>query len=244
MSARTFTTLFALAFLGAPSAAQDEDFPIGPPIPFPGEAGGEDELLKLFAEVELNLRQVTILLSDAGAGDARLAEVADSGIADLLRQSRARSEQAIEGIDQILEIARQRGGGSGQGQQQGPPDQQPGGQSPLDNPGGQAPGDRENTPQAEDMPSQPEQAEQGQKPQDGSQPSSPQDSGADPHQRPNQAPEAGEGGLPATPSGDDEWGLLPPRAREVFRSRGADDLPAQYRDWIEAYYRRLNRVPR
>ena len=28
----------------------------------------------------------------------------------------------------------------------------------------------------------------------------------------------------------------------MFRNKGSDDLPVQYRDWIDAYYRRLNRV--
>jgi hypothetical protein len=28
----------------------------------------------------------------------------------------------------------------------------------------------------------------------------------------------------------------------VFRTKGGADMPAQYRDWIEAYYRRLNRT--
>ena len=47
------------------------------------------------------------------------------------------------------------------------------------------------------------------------------------------------------PSGDakDRWGDLPQQVRDVFRTEGTSDLPAQYRDWIDAYYRRLNKQP-
>ena len=38
----------------------------------------------------------------------------------------------------------------------------------------------------------------------------------------------------------ERWGDLPQHARDVFRSEGGRDMPVQYRDWIDAYYRRLN----
>ncbi len=39
----------------------------------------------------------------------------------------------------------------------------------------------------------------------------------------------------------DQWGDLPSRARDVFRSQGGADLPVRYREWIDAYYKRLNK---
>lgn len=39
----------------------------------------------------------------------------------------------------------------------------------------------------------------------------------------------------------ERWGDLPEKARDVFRSQGGVDLPVRYREWIDAYYRRLNR---
>lgn len=39
----------------------------------------------------------------------------------------------------------------------------------------------------------------------------------------------------------DRWGDLPLHVREVFRVEGASDIPPRYRDWIDAYYRRLNK---
>ena len=51
-----------------------------------------------------------------------------------------------------------------------------------------------------------------------------------------------EQGDPADPTDDgDRWGDLPPRVEEIFRNQGRDDMPVQYRDWIDAYYRRLNK---
>jgi len=44
------------------------------------------------------------------------------------------------------------------------------------------------------------------------------------------------------PEGDAAWGSLPPRAREVFTVKGGGDMPAQYRDWIDAYYKRLSKT--
>ena len=46
---------------------------------------------------------------------------------------------------------------------------------------------------------------------------------------------------PVTPGNDSErWGMLPERVRAVFQNQITDDLPLQYRDWIDSYYRRLN----
>lgn len=36
------------------------------------------------------------------------------------------------------------------------------------------------------------------------------------------------------------WGNLPIHLRDIYRAEGREDLPAQYRDWIDSYYRRLN----
>jgi hypothetical protein len=45
--------------------------------------------------------------------------------------------------------------------------------------------------------------------------------------------------VPATPA--DRWGDLPTQARDVFRAQGGADLPVRYREWIDAYYKRLNK---
>jgi len=55
------------------------------------------------------------------------------------------------------------------------------------------------------------------------------------------APAEGETGA-GTRSGNDVeiWGNLPIHLRDIYRAEGREDLPAQYRDWIDSYYRRLN----
>jgi hypothetical protein len=39
----------------------------------------------------------------------------------------------------------------------------------------------------------------------------------------------------------ERWGTLPEHARAIFSSEGDDEVPPRYRDWIDAYHRRLNR---
>ncbi len=41
--------------------------------------------------------------------------------------------------------------------------------------------------------------------------------------------------------GSGTWGNLPLHMRDIFRSEGGSDMPARYRDWIDNYYRRLNK---
>jgi hypothetical protein len=41
----------------------------------------------------------------------------------------------------------------------------------------------------------------------------------------------------------DRWGDLPIQVREVFRTEGGADLPPQYRDWIDGYYKKLLNQP-
>jgi hypothetical protein len=51
----------------------------------------------------------------------------------------------------------------------------------------------------------------------------------------------GESAGPIESDRKDAWGFLPAHARDVFRAQGGGDMPAQYREWIDAYYRRLNK---
>ena len=237
----TFLVL-PLVALAAPALAAQE-----PPEPQPRESEEEperptvreeldrrsmqqndlvDELRELFLEVERKLEEVDDQLASAGAGEIPLEMPEDSGLDDLLRASQERCEQAVGGIDRILEIAQQLGGSGGgsQGQPQGP--------SPLDEERDRGPQEREKTPEAPEHPSD---EQEGQKPED-----SPRPDRGPGENRPGD-PRTDETGPPATP-GDDarEWGFLPERVQERFRNQGGDDLPPRYRDWIDAYYRRLN----
>ena len=47
------------------------------------------------------------------------------------------------------------------------------------------------------------------------------------------------------PGGADEnWGNLPSHVKDAFRTEGRSELPSRYRDWIDDYYRKLNRRAR
>ena len=46
-------------------------------------------------------------------------------------------------------------------------------------------------------------------------------------------------GSPHDPAGD-RWGDLPVHVQDVFRGEDSEQMPARYREWIDAYYRRLN----
>ncbi len=193
----------------------------------------QDEMAKLFYRVERNLEKIDVMLNDAGAGDVVLEEVEASGLDELLRTTDAKSSEVIADIDRIIEIAQSMGGGScsscmkpGDGSPQ---------ESPLDQPRDQGEKNREKTPDKpggeEDQP----------KPKDGDKPDSPGKTDDPGRTRPGDPPDPERGD--AVPVADDaeEWGMLPTRVREIFRQEGGDDLPVQYRDWIDAYYRRLNK---
>lgn len=226
----------------------------------------QELLIQLFGKVETQLREIDRLLSDAGAGDTRaLDAVGPAGIDELLKHSKASGEEVVQNIDKILEIAKRQGqsssssSGGGEGQQ--PQQQQGGGQSgssPLDGQSG-------NTTQRESTPSAPEQG--GQKPEDkpgGSKqdgekgessskkdgdkqkgegaPKDPTASKSDPRNRESGPPPGGaRDSASASPDGRDRWGDLPVHARDVFRNEGGRDMPVQYRDWIDSYYKRLNK---
>jgi hypothetical protein len=129
-------------------------------------------------------------------------------------------------------------------QMAGQPDQS--GESPLDSQRDRGPQDREQTPEAppEEAGGKPEE-KPGEKPEGkpgGEEPEKP-DASEEPGENREGSPQEEEAGDPV-PSADDaeRWGMLPQRTQEIFRNQGRDDLPVQYREWIDAYYRELNRT--
>lgn len=235
----------ALLALSASAAAQDP----GPEIHPQDQA--QQKLVELFNKVETRLREIDKLLSDAGAGDTRaLKEVGPAGIDELLKQSKKSGEEAVQDIDKILEIARQmqqQSKSSGQGQ---PGQQQGDGKDPLEGQG-QTTQQREQTPSAPEKQDKPgDKKPDGQngkekpdkkKPDGESNPNDPKASKQSPKNQPSGPPPGTQTDKPGQGSdARDRWGDLPQRARDVFRSEGGHDMPVQYRDWIDAYYRRLN----
>ena len=127
----------------------------------------------------------------------------------------------------------QSGGSSGSQPQQG---------SPLDNPQGQPK-------QQEQTPENPEE-QGGEKPDgkkdresQGDDPRSPRESNEKnpQNQEGDNPPRLATDRLGAPSDSGEKWGELPVHVRPIFRAEGSGDMPARYRDWIDAYYRRLNR---
>jgi hypothetical protein len=226
------TARVALAQEGGEGPGPDD---LGPQIP------EEDaELVRLFLEVERNLKRIDELLNDASSGDVPLAAPDDSGLDDLLRSTGRESQEVLSGIDRILEVARQRGQGQPQsGQGQGQP-QQSDGPSPLDEPRGGERQQGEATPEG----MQPQPKEGGANPQDGEQPDSPDGSDDPGENAPGVEIDQEQGDPRSLDPNADTWGMLPAKVQEIFRNEGAEDLPVQYRDWIDAYYKRLNAIER
>lgn len=236
-------TLGVLGALRAP--AQEGSAP--PPLPEHSDAAGEarQEMVELFHKVERRLAEIDALLYDASTGQPRaregLASVAESGIGELLQRSQGQSQEVLQDIDRILEIARQFGQSQSQGE--GSCESALQGSSPLDQkPGAQ--GQKEETPEmmgGQQPPGPPKDCE---KP--GDQPESPRES-VPPDDSENRDassdPPDAETGRVEVQDSSERWGDLPEHVRDLFRTEGGRDMPPQYRDWIDGYYRRLNRRP-
>lgn len=103
------TLAACLALTGLLSAQEQE-----PKIELPdltGMTAAQEEMIRLFHEVERTLESIDLELFDAGAGRIPVPEGSESGIERLLRSSGSKSDQAVTGIEQILELAQQMGGG-------------------------------------------------------------------------------------------------------------------------------------
>ena len=222
--------------------------------PGSGQSDPMQRIKELFREVEGKLYGIDLLLTDAAAGDtSRLKEVEDPGIDRLLRESLERGREVQRDIEEILEIAKELGsqqpsssGSSSGGKPQEGQEGQPGG-SPLDR-GPQ-------TQSSEQTPSMPEEKPGGEEPGEKDPEQDPQQDGSDGEPKgskdpkdPNRENRSGDDppgaqqgeGAPRVPS-DDGWGNLPRHVRDTFRTEGRGDMPARYRDWIDSYYRKLNR---
>ena len=219
------------------------------------------EMVQLFGRVETRLKEIDALLYDASAGRRRTAGAEVSVIGKLLDETSGRSDKVLEDIDRILEIAEQFGKGQGQSSSSGGSVQEAmQGQSPLDQPSsGQPQGQRESTPQVGDQKgqepgqNQDKQGQQEQQEQQQQQPQQPagetpgdptgESQGKPENRDSDQSPASAQTGRVQVTDTAERWGDLPVHVRDLFRSEGGRDLPPEYRDWIDSYYRRLNRRP-
>ena len=121
MKLSSWTLVIGLGIPAGAHALQDHDHSDEgrkPPKPDveqvlnPPAESAQEEIKRLFGEVERKLASVDILLTDAAAGDTTsLEEVEAAGIADLLARSLELGNQLQTDIVRILELAEQPGGG-------------------------------------------------------------------------------------------------------------------------------------
>ncbi len=74
---------------------------------------------------------------------------------------------------------------------------------------------------------------------DGSPLSSGREPVGDPTNKSGATPPSAKIALAPKVDSNEHWGDLPIQVREVFRTEGGADLPPQYRDWIDGYYKKL-----
>lgn len=219
-----------------------------PMLDLPGMTGmnaDQEEMVRLFHEVERTLSAIDLELFDASAGRIPVPEGKESGIERLLRSNGTKSDEAVTGIERILELA-ERMGSKSCSQCMKPGQSSPAGKegkSPLDQERQRGPTQGEKTPEAP----KPDPKKEGEEGKDGQKPKpvgeKPDDRGQNPPTGENKpsSPRVDESGNPIQPGDDaDRWGALPERVQAVFQNQITDDLPLQYRDWIDSYYRRLN----
>jgi hypothetical protein len=280
-----FLTSSVLAVCGAlanpgfsQDAKNDEPTPIDVPLPALGDPNDPHEQMKqLFGKVETRLREIDRLLRSASSGDTKaLAKAGPAGLDELLKESGARSREAVESIDKILEIAQHehpssggqcKGGlckssgksGSSQGNKQG---KSPGSNSDAQGQPSQGQGsplDRmgETSTQREATPTGPGSKERaGEEPgsEGGTKPNGDTPGGEEPRgnraskdvgrNSPGKDPARGASENVRNASSETErWGDLPVHARDVFVNQGGTALPSRYRDWIDQYYKKLNKKP-
>jgi hypothetical protein len=95
---------------------EPEEEPDMPEIQIPGLNSPDDpqqEMIRLFHEVERKLESIDIELFDASAGRIPVPEGKESGMERLLRSNGTKSDEAVAGIERILELAQQMGGKGG-----------------------------------------------------------------------------------------------------------------------------------
>lgn len=242
----------------APHEGEKPDEPVMH-VPLPGGADDvHEQMKKLIGEVELGLRKIDKLLAQA----ANQPRGGSPTIPGLVHQSQAEGQAVVQAIDKLLELSQHphpgsqsgsdcgnglcqssgsKPGGSPRDSQSSPRSGDQKGQSPLDS-------QRDTTTQRENTPDKPG-AEQGPQPQ-GNQPAPSSDprgnkkSAQDGRNQPGQtAPKNGTEKVEHGPDAREGWGWLPENARDVFRTQGGGAMPARYREWIDAYYRKLNQKP-
>ena len=154
------------------------------------------------------------------------------GLAGALQRSEEEAILVLGGIERVLELAAQQ--------------QSPGSSGPSSDTRNPMEGQQNNRTDKTGSPENPDQGPQpeGQQDQPSEEDQNPKDPGESEdegdQQETNQLPGQETESAPPVDPAAERWGELPVHYRDVFRGEGGKGMPAEYRDWIDAYYRRLN----
>ncbi len=193
-----------------------------PPQPRQSEQEKAEEILERIGETLREVEQLMVEMSfdaeSTGAGQTQVVEEIDKLLGEAGRQQQA----VLDGIDELIEMARrqqqqQQQGGSGSQQQQ---------QSQSDS---QKP---------QDSQQQQQQQQNGQEKKDAGQPENSEEGQGTPNKPQRPGDPAPEEHWSKDVAG--RWGALPPKLQELIRQGDPAKFPPQYREMLEEYYKRLS----
>ena len=212
----------------APTPRPGED-PVQPgiaPLPQQSEQQKAEEILQRIGETLREVEQLMVEMSfdaeSTGAGQSKVVEEIDKLLDEAGRQQQA----VLDGIDELIEMARQQqqqqrqqGGSSSQQRQDQQQQQQQ---------------QQQQNPSQQDQAGQPENQEE----KNGNQPEDAQDGKGDPKNPRRPGDPAPEEHWSQDVNG--RWGALPPKLQELIRQGDPAKFPPQYREMLEEYYKRLS----
>ena len=239
---RVAVALSALAAAGA----------FAPCAPAQGMDPDQERARQLIVRIRRSMREVDTLLLSGAQPDKVEKELAanQKRIEELLKETESKSQSVIQGIEELIKLAKSRqqsgGGGGGEGKPK------PGEGDPQD---GDAP-QREKSQDPQELQKQPDSGkpeQEGGNPEDKDGNQDPKNRDGDPkggkpdQGRPDQVdadrpPPKGATGEFERKDTKGRWGMLPPKVAEDLQRCDADEFPQRYRRWMELYFRRVNKL--
>jgi TolA-binding protein len=250
MSRRFVRTVRACALLIAAAAA------VGPRAHAQAMDPDEERARQLIVRIRRSMREVDTLLLSGSQPDKVEKEIAanQKRIEELLKETESKSQSVIQGIEELIKLAKSKsqpsgGGGGGDGKPK-PGDGDPQDGDPPQRGKSQDPQELQKQPkpdggQPEGEKPDPKDGKDGKDPKStkGGDPKSPKPDKGNPDQRDANRPP------PNSPTGEFErkntsgrWGMLPPKEAEDLQRRDAEEFPQRYRRWMELYFRRVNKL--
>ena len=188
------------------------------------------------------MREIDSLLLSGSQPDKVERELAanQKRIEELLNETESKSKAVVDGIDELIRLAKSQESNQKNGAPPPPP--------------GDGQGKPDQDPNNPSRPKSKDPSEPQQQPQPKPEPNKPQPNDGDPQKgKPDPTPGEQRDGQRPPPLGatgefertdlSGRWGMLPPKEAEDLQRRSADEFPQRYRPWMELYFRRVSRLP-